>query len=115
MKTSSARGNFRGPCEHSKNPANKIAEDFTTIHELLNNLKIKNSFSKDCLEVLKSIQKNIRLWQKSSESIVSTSNSFRRQTLHMIMDSVQVFKMSDIVNGTFISRKHKPLSIYCLK
>jgi K+-sensing histidine kinase KdpD len=88
----------RGLVNIVKNPANKIAEDFTAIHELLNNLKIKNSFSKDCLEVLKSIQKILDSGKKSSESIVSTSNSFRRQTLHMIMDSVQVFKMSDIVN-----------------
>ena len=88
----------RGLVNIVKNPTNKIAEDFTAIHELLNNLKIKNSFSKDCLEVLKSIQKILDSGKKSSESIVSTSNSFRRQTLHMIMDSVQVFKMSDIVN-----------------
>lgn len=88
----------RGLVNIIKSPANKIAEDITAINELLNTIKMKNSLSKDCLETLNSIQRILDSGRESSESIISTSNSFRRQTLHMIMDSVQIFKISDIVN-----------------
>ncbi|MDQ2087813.1 substrate-binding domain-containing protein [Herbivorax sp. ANBcel31] len=88
----------RGLVNVVKNPANKIVSDIKAINELLDNVKIKKTFPSSCIDVFECIENILISGRESSKNIVNISNSFKKQTLHMIMDSTQVFNMTDIVD-----------------
>ncbi|TYQ12802.1 UNVERIFIED_CONTAM: DNA-binding LacI/PurR family transcriptional regulator [Acetivibrio alkalicellulosi] len=88
----------RGLVNVIKNPANKIASDLIAIHELLDSFISKQGYSKACNEIYDSVENIIKSGRESSKKIIDISNSFKKQTLHMIVDSKQEFTMANILD-----------------